>query len=163
MSNCQSPRGAARGGFTLTETVVIISLIGILSVTAAPRLMDASATDTLVFRRETLSALRYARKLAVATHCPVQVDFTSSGYAMLQRTSCDTGLYSQAVFDPATGLPGYAGTAPSGVSVSSTLDPLYFDALGRVVNASAAATNATVSIGGLGITAVGETGFIYVP
>ena len=163
MSNCQSPKGASRGGFTLTETVVLISLIGILSVTAAPRLLDASTTDTLIFRSETLSALRYARKLAVASHCPVQVDFSASGYTLLQRAGCSSGGFSQPVFDPATGVSGYAGSAPSGVTVTSSLDPLYFDPLGRVVNASSVATDAAVGVGSLGITLVGETGFIYVP
>ncbi len=163
MVDRRPPRPGSRGGFTITELVVLISIIGILSVTAAPRFLDATSKDTRFHHRETLGALRYARKLAVASHCPVQFDFTSSGYVLLQRASCDSGAWSQAVFDPASGASGYTGDRPSGVTVSSTLDPVYFDELGRVVNAGDVPTDVTVSIGGLSISALGESGYIHVP
>lgn len=163
MRGCHPQRWRSRGGFTLTETVLLISIIGILSVTAAPRFMDLAATDARIFHRETLAALRYARKLAVASHCPVEFDFTSSGFGVLQRLSCTSGAYSQAVFDPTSGAPGYSETAQNGVTLTSSLDPLYFDALGRVVDGSNVATDVTVSVGGLGINALGESGFIYAP
>ncbi len=156
-------RWGSRAGFSLTEAVLLIAIIGIIGVTAAPRFLDLSATDARFSHRETLAALRYARKLAVASHCSVEVDFTSSGFSLLQRSSCTSGSYTQAVFNPATGAPGFTATMPGSVALSSSLDPLYFDALGRVTDASNTATNVTISIGGLGISAAGESGFIYVP
>lgn len=163
MRGCHLQRSRLRGGFSLTETVLLISIIGIMAVTAAPRFMDVGGTDSRIFHRETLAALRYARKLAVASHCSVQFDFTSNGFGVLQRGSCDSGTYTRAVFHPTTGAAGYTDTGPAGTSLTSSLDPLYFDALGRVVNSSGVATDVTISVDGIGITALGESGFIYVP
>lgn len=163
MRGCHLQRWKSRGGFSLTETILLIAIIGILGATAAPRFLDVSETDARIFHRETLSALRYARKLAVASHCPVQFDFTAGGFGVLQRASCSSGTYTQGVFDPATGVASYTGTGPDGISITSTLDPLYFDPLGRVVDSAGAATDVTISVGGVAIAALGETGFIYVP
>lgn len=156
-------RWRSRGGFSITEMVLLISIIGIVGATAAPRFLDSTSKDARFHHRETLAALRYARKLAVASHCPVQFDFTSGGYVLLQRASCDSGAYTQAVFDPASGAAGYTGTTPAGVSVSSSLDPIYFDRLGRVVDGSDAPTDVNVTIGGIAISALGESGYIHVP
>ncbi len=150
-------------GYTLTESVLIISIIGILGASAAPRFFAANETDTRFYRQDLLSSLRHARRLAVASRCPVQVDFSASGFELLQRSSCDSGTYSQDVFDPGDGSPGYSQTAPSGIAVSSTLDPLYFDALGRLVDGSNQPTDATITVGTLTIDAYGESGFSDAP
>ncbi len=163
MTKRRPQRWRSRGGFSLTEMVLLISIIGILSVSAAPRFLDATSKDARFFHRETLAALRYARKLAVASHCPVEFDFTSSGYALMQRASCDSGTWTQVVFDPASGSSGYTGDTPSGITVTSSLDPIYFDTLGRAVDSSDAPTDVSVSVGGLAITALGESGYIHVP
>jgi prepilin-type N-terminal cleavage/methylation domain-containing protein len=156
-------RSIGTRGFTLTELVLTLSIIGILSVAAAPRFLDVSTTDAQFFHREVIGALRHSRKLAVATNCPVQFALTVSGFTIRQRASCDSGSYTQPVFDPATGASGFSGTAPSGASFSSTLDPLYFDPLGRTVNSAGDATDVTITISGLGISAIGESGLIYEP
>ncbi len=163
MRECHPQRWRSRGGFSLTETVLLISIIGILSVTAGPRFLDVSATDARIYHRETIAALRYARKLAVSSHCPVEFDFTGSGFALFQRASCGSGAYSQPVFDPARGTAGYTGVTPDGITVTSSVDPLYFDTLGRVVNGSDAVTDANISVGGIAIAALGESGFVRAP
>ncbi len=163
MGRYHAQRWGSRAGYTLTEAVLIISIIGILGAVAAPRFLGPNEADLQFFRQDVLSALRYGRKLAVASRCPVQVDFSSSSYELLQRANCESGGYSQDVFDPATGVSGFSQSAPSGVTLSSTLDPLYFDALGRVVDASDATTDVTISVGALTISARGESGFINAP
>ncbi|MCP3984739.1 MAG: hypothetical protein GY723_10145 [bacterium] len=80
-----------------------------------------------------------------------------------QRANCSSGGFGQAVFDPGTGKPGYAGTMPSGVTLASTINPLHFDARGRATNASGVVSNATLTIGTRGIDVVGATGLVRFP
>lgn len=154
--------GSTRG-YTLTEAVLIIAIIGILGAAAAPRFLGQNEAESRFFQQDVLSALHYARKLAVASRCTVQVDFSSGGYELMQRSACSSGSFTQPVYDPATGESGFNQSTPSGVTLSSTLDPLFFDPLGRVVDSLDVPTDATISVGSLTIDARGESGFVNVP
>ncbi len=149
-----------RNAYTLTESILTITLIGIIGVSAVPRFLDASSSDLYFFQNEMINALRYAKKVAVASRCTVQVDFAGSDFDLMQQSSCDSGAFSQDLVDPSSGSFGYNGSAPAGVSISSTLDPLYFDALGRIVDSTGAATDVTITIGSLAITGTGESGLV---
>ena len=59
------PRLAARG-FTLTELVMTIVIIGILSVIVAPRFMSSQPFETRGFYDEAQAVVRYAQKVAIA-------------------------------------------------------------------------------------------------
>ena len=108
------------------------------------------------FFDDTLSAIRYAQKLAVTSGCAVQVSI-AGGYTLNQRaTSCTTGGFSQAVINPAGDQPGYSNSAPSGISVSSSAGSFTFDALG------VASADVTIGIGASRqIIVVAATGFVY--
>jgi MSHA pilin protein MshC len=76
-------------GFTLTELVVILVIIGALAVFAAPRL-NIGGFDDYTFRQEVVNALRYAQKTAVASRCPVVVEIAAAEVRVLYAAGGDT-------------------------------------------------------------------------
>ena len=64
-------------GFTLVELVTTMLLLGILSATALPKFFSVSGYQQQVFFDDTLAAVRFAQKLAVATGCNVQVSIAA--------------------------------------------------------------------------------------
>ncbi len=106
-------------GFSIVEMVVIIAVVTILAATAMPRFFDLSIFQDRAFYDEAIAAVRYAQKLAVATHCPVRVEFTAAGYSLARpanNTLCDTGPYNTTVTDPANLQAVYVRSAPGGIT-----------------------------------------------
>jgi MSHA pilin protein MshC len=146
------------------ELALVIAILGILAGIAAPRFFALRSFEEPFFAQDMLSSLRYAQKLAVASGCDVQVSFAPAGsYALSQRAGCRVGVFSQPVPHPGSGAAVYAGTAPAGTALASTVDPLIFDALGRARDGGLAVTDATVTVGATAISVVGETGFSFDP
>ncbi len=89
-------------GFTLIELIAVIVLLSILGVVALSRLGSTDQIAIKGFYDDTVSALRYAQKLAISTGCTVQVSLTATGYDLhQQQTDCTTGLYTRDVLNPA--------------------------------------------------------------
>ncbi len=160
-----APRGAgdAQAGFTVTELVVVISLLAILGAVAAPRFFDTTAAEERFFADEVRAALSHAQKRAVATGCEVRITLAGSGYELLQRVSCTSGAFTRPVPHPAGTAPGYSGAPPSGVTLTSSASPVFFDALGRALDGGGGVLDVTVTIGSFTINAVGETGLVHGP
>lgn len=119
-------------GFTLTELVLILVLIGILAVVVVPRL-DIRGFERRAFATELVNALRYAQKTAIGTGCPVQatVDAAADRYS-LSYTGAGGGACGSGptpVRHPARGGPfeGSGEIDSGGVVV--------FDARGRTAGA----------------------------
>ncbi len=156
-------RPSRQQGFTLVEAVVLISIIGIIAAVAAPRFISMSDMNGAQAHRQTLSDLRFAQRMATHTGCPVQVDFDAGSYTLRQRAACRTGAFTQEMSDPVSNAMPFAITLPSGVTITSSVDPLIFDALGRATTASGAVADVTLSVGGRALAATGETGLVRVP
>jgi len=152
-------------GFSILELVVVIVLISTIGYVTGPRFFGQAGFDQSFFRNDILSAVRYAQKLAVATGCQVRVNFTANSYSLkLQdNTPCDGTSFTTNVVHPGSGASSYSNTASAGVSVSSDVSPLTFDALGRALDSSGSVTDATIDVSGRQVLVVGESGFVYVP
>ncbi|WP_155875022.1 prepilin-type N-terminal cleavage/methylation domain-containing protein [Desulfuromonas sp. AOP6] len=149
-------------GFTLVELIVIIVILGTISALAAPRFFDLRVFQQRGFFDETVSAVRYAQKLAVGSGCDVQVTLGSAGYSLRQRNNCDTiSAFALAVPHPSKSG-AFAAAPPAGVSLAAAT--IVFTPLGQAVNTARTPTDFNgLSIGGKTFHVIGETGYVDVP
>jgi MSHA pilin protein MshC len=171
---------ASEKGFTLIELVITLVLLGILSATALPKFF-ASSYQQQVFFDDTLAAVRYAQKLAVATGCNVQVSIEETKDTYTLRHPADRSVcssQSSADFTGCTNTPPpptdpkdcptdftcairHPGTGKvycnnqKGVSLTASSTSFYFTALGE------ASTDVTITVAGNKFYVVAGTGFVY--
>lgn len=150
-------------GFTLVEAVVLIGIVGILATVAAPRFLSLRELEGARAHRQLLSDLRHAQRLAATGGCPVLVDFDATGYRFRQRTACRSGDFTLDLTDPVTNAAPYAIALPSDTTLTSSLDPLVFDALGRITATDGTMQSVSITLAGRHLEGVGETGFVRVP
>jgi MSHA pilin protein MshC len=74
-------------GFTLTELVVVISVLGVLAAVAAPRLVSNQAFAERMFAEDVAAQLRYAAEVARLSDCPVRFSLTATGYSLSQQAA----------------------------------------------------------------------------
>jgi len=153
-----------RNGFTLIELITTIILVGVLSATAIPKLFNYSVYQQRTLFDDTLNAIRYAEKLAVATSCNVMVQITGNQYTVLRPTLTDRSKctsttntdFTLAVSRPGTSETSYQNSV-SGISLTSTAQYIFFQAYGNTSSA------ATIAVGSQTINIVQATGFVYAP
>ena len=118
-------------GFTLIELIMVMILVGVLAVAVIPKLFDRTSFFARGFYDESLAALRYAQKQAIAQRRTVCVVFSSTTQFTLRiasaagATTCNTNLAS-----PAGGSP-FTVTAKTGASFSSQPADFSFNAFGQ--------------------------------
>lgn len=144
-------------GFTLIELIMVMVITGILAAVVGPRFFDRQVFDERLFFEESIGAVRYGQKLALASGCLTQVSLGSSGYQLRQAANCSSGAYSLVVI----GADGqaYADTpVPNDVTVTTTNFPVTFDSLGRPIGGAASA-----SIGSFSLRITADTGLVQTP
>ena len=124
-------RNTYPSGFTLVELVVIIVLLGILSIYAAPRFLHSQDFATRGYFDELLQASRYAQKLAVASNCEARITIAANSFTLEQPAAanqCGNPTTWQTV-----SLPGIAPpySAPGGVTVTAGTGPITFNGEGQ--------------------------------
>jgi MSHA pilin protein MshC len=158
-------------GFTLIELIMVVVMLGVLAVFAAPKILNTSDLNARGFRDETLALLRYAQKAAIGQRRMVCVTFNTSSTshtAVLRLENptltgtplvCNTNLVGPKGESPAT------VTAKSGASYSYVSAPaIIFDGLGQPVSTARVALASNVLItftNASSITVEAGTGYIH--
>lgn len=126
-------------GFTILELITVILIVGVLAITAVPRLSGRSGFDSRGFYDRAAAVVRAAQKTAVAWRGNVFVCVTATQLTAGTTNTCVTQLAG-----PSGNL---SFAAPSGVTLNAVT--FGFDGLGRPVNSAgtilAAATTITLT------------------
>lgn len=148
---------AKPSGFTLVEMIVVLVIVGVLAVAAIPRLLNTQDFEARGFHDQTLAALRYAQKAAIAQRRTVCVAVGASSVALtIVATAGSSDCTTATGLSGPTGGSPYTVTAPSGVSYASA-STFYFTSLGQ----PSAAQTFQVSGVADSITVEAETGYVH--
>lgn len=117
-------------GFSLVELITVIILLGILGVVALGRFGGADAFAARGFFDDTVTAVRFAQKLAVSSGCDVRVITTASAYELRQSSSCTADDFTVNVPNPANRSNAYSNNdVPTGYAL--TAGTITFNARGQ--------------------------------
>lgn len=125
-------RGLFQGGFTLVELVMVMVMLGVLAVFAAPRVFNRSDFEARGFHDQTLAALRFAQKTAIAQRRVVCVAFTINTVTLTRASVEASNVCDTAVAGPAGEL---VLQAPVNVAFTAAPAAFRFDGLGQALPA----------------------------
>lgn len=134
---------AAQRGFTLVEMITIIVILGIIAVVAMPRFADTDAFRNRATVDQVSAALRYAQKVAIASHSDVTVNVSNGA-----PVNCGTAVVEGVI----------TCVVPNGVTLGGTLS-VAFDFMGRPTP-----NGTTTTVGDTTITTItieAETGYVH--
>jgi MSHA pilin protein MshC len=148
-------------GFSLTELVVTIVLMGIIAAIALPRMISSKGFASRGFYDEAQAVVRFAQKTAIAWRRTIVVCIAADNVSAISNSDCSSPTYVPPPVNPANPLK--TSTAPDGVTLSSTpAGSFSFNGMGRP---SAAATITLISTiandPARVINVAAETGYVY--
>lgn len=153
-------------GFTLVELIMVIIIVGVLAVFAAPRMFDKSEVFARGFHDETLGYLRYAQKTAIAQRRTVCVTFGGSNSLTLTiaANAATVDCSTAGTLSGPTGAAPVVLTARPGVSYTAPPTSFNFNGLGQPITGTGAAqATQTLAVAGVGrtITVEAATGYVH--
>ena len=104
-----------KSGFTLVELIVVIVIVGIVALIAAPRFFAQAGFDAARFHDAAISAIRYGQKVAQAQHTNVYVVTSANAVAVCYDAACATAVKS-----PADNNAALVVNAPSGIGLTGS-------------------------------------------
>lgn len=148
-------------GYSLVELIVVIVIVGVLAVASAPLFFSVNKYQQRGFYDQTVAAVRYAQKYAIASGCTVRVQLLSNGYNLFRAANavpvnpavCSGGVYNDLLTHPATGQ-NFTNNAPSGVTLSPATDFTF------APNGSTSIAVPEITVGGRKFTIDAGTGFV---
>lgn len=143
---------AKQGGFTLTELILVIVFLGVLSAVVLPKWFNRESFVERGYFDEVLQATRYAQKMAVVSNCNVAFNLDGSGASIqIQSTSGHGHCVDAQVF-----LPGRSSDISSPSGVSSPSATVIFQPFGDTQSS----VNTDIHIGNYRMRIYAETGFV---
>lgn len=130
-------------GFTLAEMLVVISLLGLLTMSAAPKFTELSASfDRMNAKSYIIQDLKRAQAESITEGCRgiFAVDADSNGYSF----GCDYLSYDTAV-PPSADTISFRRQLPSTVRVTVTA-PIIFNSRGHAVDPDDILNNVTINL-----------------
>ena len=144
-------------GFTLVELIVVILLIGILSISIAPRFFGVAAYENRKATDELLSALRYSQQMAMTRGGNIELILTANNFTV--QLSGGGDLRSP------DGLRPYTKNFPDNINPNP--DTIRFNSLGQPISAAGIpiTVNTILTINGAAniITLRANTGYATSP
>jgi MSHA pilin protein MshC len=156
-------------GFTLIELIMVVVMLGVLAVFAAPKILNTSDLNARGFRDETLALLRYAQKAAISQRRMVCVTFNTSSTPHTAVLTLESPTLTGTPLVCNANLIGPRGESPATVIAKSGASyvpapGVIFDGLGQPVNATrtALASNVVITFtNAASITIEAGTGYIH--
>lgn len=131
-------RSRRQRGFTLIELISCLVVLGVVVAIAAPSFFDHQTFAARGYADDIASSLRYARRIAVASGCRVQVTVAAAGYSAWQQptlASCNgAGAWSTPVLR-ADGTQ-LSGAPPTDVAVTPVIVEFRSDGASATGNAA---------------------------
>ena len=153
-------------GFTLIELIMVLVIMGVLAVFAAPRLLSTGDFYARGFKDETLGLLRYAQKTAIAQRRTVCVTLTTSaatppnaGGALTIASASGSAACDITLTGP-NGDPTAVIAARSGVDFS-TSTAFNFNGLGQPSAAQVIQVTSASAAAGTPIIVEAATGYVH--
>lgn len=154
-----------QAGFTMTEMLVVIVVMGILASVAIPRFMTRLPEEERGVRSQLQMMLRHAQKVAIAQRrdtCVIR-QATQVIAVYTNAAGCSAALPLTA---PGTGDDYVDPIPPVGIVIAGAAS-IRFNALGQPVNVATGVlltANQTFTVGSQPVLTVAqETGFVYTP
>lgn len=161
-AGARHPLSSRPAGFTLVELVVTLIIVGVLAAFVAPRFFGTHGFEERGFHDETLSALRFAQKAAIAQRRQVCAEFPDNKTLRLRIATANPGVCNANLAGPdgtpymvdATADTKYRNSDVRYAAVPATIT---FDPLGRPNAAS------TISVANLAapVKVEAETGYVH--
>ena len=120
-----------KNGFTLTELIIAIVLLGLLSAIAAPRFFSNNTFANSNTLTEFQSALSYTRNRTLTTQCSHEFRLTSSGWSVVRDSDCQIDT-SGCPLELNVTVSGPDGGALTGDAHTASLQRLIFTPDGRL-------------------------------
>lgn len=150
-----APR-ARQPGFTLPELIAVMVIVVILAAVAAPKFLG-SGFDEVKLQQETIAALRYAQRFAIAQQRTVCVAFTPTTAIFTYDTNYVFTACGTDLVPPGGGAAPFTVTAQGTASYSSTTNFRY----DRIGQPSAGPIVITLTSSTLTVTIEATTGYVH--